>query len=108
MRDPELRWWVLRHGVSETFVMACCAEYGVEPALVLQSLRHARWQILLGRLDSQDALGALAEAFRSFGCYPPPPDYRDHVELRTMVLEAGKVRERQARGENAPHDPNGG
>ncbi len=94
--DRELRWWVLRYGLGEHVVRAYCREFRAEAALVLQSLRYARWDILRGRVAPEKALRAVHDAFTEHGCYPPPPDYHAAADLRGVVLADAQRRRGQS------------
>lgn len=107
LRDPELGYW-REKGVTARQVDNWAAEFGMEADLVIQSLKHCRFEMVVLNHEEEKKIENPVNWFYKVmlrsGLYPRPSQYKSLAEQRAEEMEraakeAAATRERQVAAE---------
>ena len=107
MVDPELGYWKGK-GLTSRQVEKWAEEFSMDVELVLQSLKHCRYEMVVLNLEEEknieNAMNWFYKVMQRSGFYARPKEYKSMAEIRAEEMERTardmvEARERQAAAE---------
>jgi hypothetical protein len=105
--DPELGYWKAK-GLTSRQVEKWAEEFSMDVELVLQSLKHCRYEMVVLNLEEEknieNAMNWFYKVMQRSGFYARPKEYKSMAEIRAEEMERAardmvEARERQAAAE---------
>jgi hypothetical protein len=105
--DPELGYWKGK-GLTSRQVEKWAEEFSMDVELVLQSLKHCRYEMVVLNLEEEknieNAMNWFYKVMQRSGFYARPKEYKSMAEIRAEEMERAardmvEARERQAAAE---------